>query len=37
MIRRSIYDASCFAIGIPLGFLAGMISAAIEKVRNVRT
>lgn len=37
MIRRAFYNASCFAIGVPLGFLAGAISAAIEKLRDART
>ena len=34
MIRKALYDGTCFALGIPLGFLGGTISAIIERLRN---
>ena len=34
MIRRAISESIMAALGIPLGLVAGWISAAIERVRR---
>jgi hypothetical protein len=34
MIRRTLYEASALALGVPLGVALALISIAIEKVRT---
>jgi hypothetical protein len=36
MIRKALYDGTCFAIGLPLGLLWGWSSAIVERLRNGR-